>query len=279
MDFSKSQIEFAAEQIGRIDSGEKSIFLENINTQNCIEAKILGNGYMSGVFFSCMFYGNLRVHIAFSNDTDEFNKELAELIRLSLKKANKDSAMIWLRNENIKIFEHIKNEFNIPPEGKYYYASAEYIMRRDNFIKPAENNILEIKPYNAEHIDEYLLLLDEAMSFSSSPPCFYENKEYHLNKFAEYNEKNSFEAFWVNGSLIGLYWRNDAEIDIMAVAAGKRRMGYGSAILTRAIEMVFKNTDKDFAYLYAVDWNVNAQRFYEKYGMELSGHSRLLRMK
>lgn len=70
----------------------------------------------------------------------------------------------------------------------------------------------------------------------------------------------------------------NAEIDFLAVADNQQRKGYGSAILTRAIEMVFENTTEDYAYLYAVDWNRKGQAFYKKYGMEINGHSYLLRL-
>ena len=99
-----------------------------------------------------------------------------------------------------------------------------------------------------------------------------------MKRFTELAENKSFEAFWDDGNLIGLYWRNNAEIDIMAVADQQQRKGYGSIILTRAIEMVFENTAADYAYLYAVVWNQKGQSFYRKFGMEQRGHSYLLRL-
>ena len=50
-------------------------------------------------------------------------------------------------------------------------------------------------------------------------------------------------------------------------------------MLTRALDMVFQKTDADFAYLYAVDWNIKGQSFYKKYGMEQNGHSYHLHIK
>jgi GNAT superfamily N-acetyltransferase len=111
------------------------------------------------------------------------------------------------------------------------------------------------------------------MTFINPPPKFKENKVHYIKHFAERAEKNSFKTFWKDGDLVGLYWRKNAEIDIMAVAAKQQRKGYGTIILTRAIEMVLENTINNYAYLYAVDWNIKGQSFYRKYGMEQNGHS------
>jgi ribosomal protein S18 acetylase RimI-like enzyme len=73
--------------------------------------------------------------------------------------------------------------------------------------------------------------------------------------------------------LVGLYWRKNAEIDFFAVDVNQQRKGYGTIMLTRAINMVFEKTDADFACLYAVDWNLKGQSFYKKYGMAENGHS------
>jgi ribosomal protein S18 acetylase RimI-like enzyme len=116
------------------------------------------------------------------------------------------------------------------------------------------------------------------MDFASPPANYKINKEQNMKLFSERAENNSFEAFWMDDKLIGLYWRKNAEIDTLAVSVKHQRKGYGSAILTRAIEMTFANTSADFVYLYAVDWNPKGQSFYKKYGMEQKGHSCLLRL-
>lgn len=274
----QEEIDYAANKIACIDSGEKGIFLENVNTENQYDVKVFYNTKMSGVFFSCIFYDSLRIHIVFEEDTDKFNGEIASFVESSMEKSNLASVMIWLRNENRKIIEYLKNKFHTKPEGAYYYASAEYIMRRVNFNITNINNILEIRPYEEKYIDKYLLLLDESMTFVNPPPNFCNNKDHFLRHFAERRDKNSFEAFWIADELVGLYWRKNQEIDIMAVATNYQRKGYGSIILTRAIEMALKNTDAEYIYLYAVDWNEKGQAFYKKYGMELNGHSYLLRI-
>jgi len=273
----QSQIERAAALIGRIDSGERSIFLDSVNTENQIECKIFGE--TEGVFFSGTAYKGLRISISFEADTEAFNEEIAALVRSSLKKANRTDCKIWIRNENRKIIEFLKDEFQIPPDGgSHYYASIEFIMRRENFHRETEPCGLEIRPYEKRRIFTYLNMLAHSMTFDNAPR--YRRYVIHNAKgFAKYAKDNAFEAFWKDGALVGLYWRKNAEIDTLAVAAAHQRKGYGTIILTRAIEMVFRHTDKDYAYLYAVDWNEKGQSFYRKYGMEANGHSYGLHLK
>ncbi len=278
MKFYQDQIEFAASQIGYIDSGEKGVFLDTVNTENQIEAKIFHNGGMAGVFYSCVIFGGLRMHISFETDTGEFNEDLAICVQSALKKADMASCSIWIFNEDKKIIRFLKERFRIAPEGAHDYASIEYIMRRERFDRTADQSVLKIRSYEEDHIDDYLILLDGSMTFVDPPPNFLGGKGHWLQCFAERANDNSFEAFWKRDRLVGLYWRKNAEIDILAVGMEHQRKGYGSIILTRAIDMVFKNTDADFAYLYAVNWNVKGQSFFQKYGMVQNGHSYLLKI-
>jgi GNAT superfamily N-acetyltransferase len=145
-------------------------------------------------------------------------------------------------------------------------------MKREKFVK-VENNYLEIRDYEKEHIKDYLKLLDESMDFTIPPPTFIANKEYFQTKFNQCRIEKSFESFWMGTELIGLYWRKGYEIEIMAVSKKYQRKGFGSIILSRAIECCLNNTDDHYAYLYCVDWNEKGQRFYKKFGMEINGHS------
>ena len=271
--WTQAQIDYAAALIGRIDSGERSIFLESVNTEAQVEAKL----FPGGVFYGGTAYKGLRIHIVFETDTGAFNEELAALVRGALKKTGKTSCAIWLWNGNRKIIEHLKEAFHI--NTKRDYASIEFIMRRENF-RPVIDNTLEIRPYEKKRLFAYLSMLDHSMTFADPGPTYRRDFFRHRKRFAELmkNDAFYFEAFWKDGALVGLYWLKNAEVDTLAVAAGQQRKGYGTIILTRALEMAFQHTDKEYAYLYAVDWNAKGQSFYKKYGMEQSGHCYLLRI-
>ena len=280
MKFEPSQIEFIANQIGLIDSGEKGVFLETVNTDKQIDAHIFHDKEVMGVYFSCAIFGGVRISIVLNNDLDTYNTDFAALIENTLQKATSSSCLICVWNKNRKVIEFLKEKFKIQPyNGTHYYSSIEFIMRRVNFNATSENNSVDTRPYEEKYIDKYLMLLDSAMNFGSEPPNYMGKKEEHAKKFAKIAEDNSFESFWKGSELVGLYWRKNAEIDMMAVANNHQRKGYGTIILTRAIEMAFENATNDFAYLYAVDWNTKGQLFYRKYGMEENGHSYLLYLK
>ena len=263
------QLEFAAKLVDSIDSGEGGIFRDSASAKSYVDCKI----YERGVFHSCEIFGGLRVHVALSEDTDEYNEDIAERVKESLMKTQRDSCQIWMRNENKKAIEYLIKEFNVKPNGNYFYASVEFIMRREAFHKAINQSVLEIRPYEEDHIDDYLRLLDGSMTFIDPSSDFMGNKEHYLKHFAERSQQHSFEAFWKDDLLIGLYWRKNAEIDFLAVDVNQQRKGYGTIILTRAINRVFEKTDADFAYLYAVDRNIKGQSFYRKYGMAENGHS------
>jgi ribosomal protein S18 acetylase RimI-like enzyme len=281
MNLELNQIEYAALQIGLIDSGERDIFLKKVNTDDQVDIKLLCDGDVTGVYFSCFFYGDSRVHVAIScsEDTDRYNEEISSCVLSSLEKTKLSSCSIWIRNENKKVIQYLKERFHIKPDcGNHYYASIEFIMRREQ-MKATTLNGLEIRTYEEKYIDDYLQLLDESMTFTDPPPNYRGNKEHYLQYFGERNKNKSFESFYKDNQLIGLYWRKNAEIDTLAIATNSQRKGYGSILLTRAIQMIFKNTDSEYAYLYALDWNEKGQNFYTKYGMEQNSHSYRLCLK
>ena len=270
------EIDFSAKLIGKIDSGEEHIFRENINTENEYYSKVFynQNKNMIGVFFSCVYYGYLRIHIAFTEDTSMFNDEISTLITSTIQKSDLKKGRIWIKNDTKCIIDYVRMFFRITPNcGIYDYTSEEFIMRRANFIKKIDDKSLVIKPFEEKYIVEYLALLDNAMDFVSPVPDYLSHKDNYLELFNEKKTENSFEAFWKDDELIGLYWRDGAEIEIMAVNNNHQRQGYGTEILTRAIDMALINTEKEFVYLYAVDWNEKGRAFYRKYGMELTAHS------
>jgi len=273
-----TQFAFAAEQIGKIDSGERNVFLEKVHTHDQIAAVIFSDKQMQGAFFSCMYCDRLRMHISFIEDTGRYNGEIIDLIRASLEKTGADAANVWIKNDNRIIIAAVKDAFKTVTDGKHDYASIEFIMRRENFTKRDIGSSVDIKPYEDGRLDDYLTLLDSAMTFASPPANFMGRRERYSKKFKELNDNQSFEAMWAGKNLIGLYWRNRAEIETIAVAPAFERMGYGSLLLSRAIERAFSGTQAAYAYLYVVDWNEKGQAFYKKFGMEKSGHSYGLRI-
>ena len=261
----QSQIDLASELIAKIGFEFQTKFLTTVNTEDQVVVKVFGN---EGVYFSRTDENYVTINIAFIENTDLFNDEITELIHQTVAKTESQPVHLWIYKKNTKVIEHLIAHYDIQPSsGESYYASIEFIMRRENFQPKYLHANIDMRPYEEEHIDTYLDMIDDTNFFSG----FSASKEYLMKDFEAYAKKNHFEAFWVNDELVGLYWLNDLEIDMLAVSAKHQGKGYGNDLLTRAIERTFETTDLTFADLYVVDYNPKAQAFYRKYGMEVLG--------
>jgi len=227
-----------------------------------------------GSFFSCIYKRQLRIHAVLNEETEVFNGEIAELIKASMKKFGVESGTIWFRSASVNLLSYLKERFVLTSDDEqFFYHSTEYIMRKDKFDKQFDHSCLDVKPYDEAQIDQYLELLSDAMSFFFPPEDFLQNKASYLEEFQDFKDKNAFEAFWKGDKLVGLYWLGGIEVDTLGVSSHFERSGYGTQILTRAIERVFEqNPETDHALLYAVGWNAKAQNFYRKYGMEVKNY-------
>lgn len=141
-------------------------------------------------------------------------------------------------------------------------------MAKDKFFSIPFHGALVKKAYEENHVDEYLGLLNRAMSFFIPPHDFMLHKQAHRKAFREFQEKDTFEAFWKDDILVGLYWLEGNEVDTLAIDSAVQRQGYGSMILSCALQKIFEITAVDYAVLYCVGWNHQAQKFYQKFGME-----------
>ena len=261
----QSQIDLASELIAKIGFEFQTKFLTTVNTEDQVVVKVFGN---DGVYFSRTDENYVTINIAFEQDADSFNDEITALVQQTVDKAKEKPVHLWIYKQNTKMIEHLIAHYNIKPSsGESYYTSIEFIMRRENFQPKYLHANIDMRPYEEEHIDTYLEMIDGTGFFSG----YSASKVSIMKHFEADANKNQFEAFWVNGELVGLYWLKDLEIDMLAVSAKHQRKGYGNDLLTRAIERTVETTDLAFAVLYAVDYNPKAQAFYKKYGMEVLG--------
>jgi len=229
------------------------------------------NERVAGSFFSCIYDGKLRIHSDLNIETGIFNNEIAELIRNSMELAGTSSGMIWVRTNKKSLTVYLAEHFELTPDPEeFFYYSSEFIMPRSKFNKAFDCSLLTVKPYEESCIDSYLSVLADSMSFFIPPQDFFLDKPQYLKDFSDLRDKNAFEAFWKDDELVGLYWIDGIEVDTMGVSSSYQRLGYGAAILTKAIGRVFlQNPEAEHALLYCVGWNAKAQNFYRKYGMEL----------
>jgi GNAT superfamily N-acetyltransferase len=270
---SDTEKETAHSLISLIDCEEADHFLQAIDGGlRLFTYRFFDDDIDAGVFVSFLYSGMLRIDISFSSDTDKHTNELVGLVNQSIAISDCEKAVIWLRNESKKIIDGLHGYFNQGKTGYDYNGDIEFIMRREDFVHiPVAP--LKACGYVEERFDFYSDMLDEALGTLNLSPQYRKNRLSYREKFRLLEEQKSFESFWIDDELIGLYWRSGAHINNIAVSKRHQSNGYGRKILSRAIENVFKSTTAPFAYLYCADWNDKAIRFYSKMLMQRSGYS------
>ena len=211
----------------------------------------------------------LRIHAVFDDDTDEYNTDIASLINDTIEVSGSLPGKIWVGNHNLKLIDFLKSSYQVTADTEiFHYDSIEYRIDKKQFNNHCIRNLLSSRPYDEHYFDNYLMLLNDSMSFFIPPHDYMACKQKYMREFQEYKTKNTFEAFWKEDTLIGLYWLQGAEIDSIAVSPAFQRQGYGSVVLAHAIQRVFDTNDTTHAKLYSVGWNSKAQFFYQSFGME-----------
>ena len=273
----QEQINKSIELLNRIRTDEGELLPDYVNKKEDKKYEEIENpvvrffddGENAGVFASLVYWDIFRVFIAFEKDTDKYTQELAELIRLVKEKKPGRSPNVHFIADQTKLIEGMRKTMNFNPG---HYASHEFVMDKAHFKGFVNDKQLEIRPFEADRVGEYALLLDNAMTFVSPPTDFRGNTA----NLAERIKENAFSSFYKNGELTGLYWLDNDfyTIDIMAVAPEHQRKGYGSIILSHAIDNVLTVQKKHtMAKLYCVDWNEKGLLFYKKFGMIHKGHT------
>jgi RimJ/RimL family protein N-acetyltransferase len=269
INLTKEQIDKSFELLGRIRTDESDVLLECINGEtDPYIIKYFNDTDNKGVFLSLLYWGSFRIFIAFEKDTDKYTKDLVDLIHSTIEMNQGGNPTIYFIEEQQLIISGLKKVIKFDENS--FYASHEYIMDVSHFEGFVNSQQLYIKPYEEDKIADYLLLLDNSMTFVIPPPRFQENK----SSMSEDLRKKVFYSFYRNEKLVGLYWLDNdfRTIDIMAVDCEYQRQGYGHTILSHAINNIFTEQKKDKATLYCVDWNPKGNAFYQKYGMLSKGH-------
>ncbi|MDR0272825.1 MAG: GNAT family N-acetyltransferase [Clostridiales bacterium] len=279
MHFEHAQTDYQSYNIPMPERIQSNIENESDEINRQLEAKMFYDKKMRGVFFSYTFNQTLRVYISVDEDTDIYNDEFSSLLHSSINQCNCKTGLLWVRKKTPKIIAFLEKGFNATISDElFFYESKKFVIDREHFKKKFKVGILEIKSYDDRYLDDCLRLWEEAMLFCMPPNFHLNNRAHHFEQFRFYRDYLTFETFWKDGELVGFYWNNGNEVDIMAVSPKFQRMGYGSIILTRAIEMIFQKTNSDIAWLIASSFNEKACSFYTKNNMEVRGEYRIPRI-
>ena len=266
----------AAELIGKIDRGERRIFEVGESLQGfdgCLRRLYYSDGKTIGVYSSCILNNALHAAIAFNTDLpDELHNGLKDLIVEDCKYV-KGKADLWYRPENIKVLEVLKA---FPNTGKpnstheLKVRSAYY-----NNLIPNKPDDWVLRPFELEYLDEVIDLLDSSLAHTfadTNTRPFRNNREINKKEWVSQAEWGEFDILYVSDNAAGVYILKGAEIDIIAVSPQYQRRGIGRVLLHHAVDSIKDRCDEE-PFLYCVDSNSAALRFYLREGLTVTGHS------
>lgn len=269
----------AAGLIASIDQGEKWIF-EGANGAGefggVISRLYYAGGDNFGTFYACLFSGRLRIQVAFRKDMpDELRTELQALVTRARRQANTFTS-VWYAPHNVKLEEWL---FHGLPWASRGHKTHEFTMRRENYsaatAADAAFDGIQIRPFESRHTDELCALLDRAMAHTFDDPAarpFAGQRDRLQAEWTAKTAEGDCSLLFYHGSLAGACLLKNAEIDLMAIAPELQGRGLGKRLLHHAIRHIFAVRHKE-PYLYCIDRNEDALRFYLREGMSVTGHS------
>lgn len=267
----------ASELIATIDKGEKWIFegAEGANDfGGFIDRLYYTSGATYGTYCSCIFGGKLRIQIGFNTDMpDELCEEVQALIEGARRKVNTFTS-VWYVPDNEKLENLL---FHCLPWQAGGHKTHELTAFREDFEKcdPILREGVTMLPFDEKYGVEVCTMLDKALAHTFDDPnssVFMKNRD---NLVKEWTEKANIGECCVmleNDEVAGAYILKGAEIDLLAVAVHKQKRGLGKLLLGHAVDHIFHSSE-DLPYLYCIDRNVNALRFYLREGMKVTGYS------
>lgn len=268
--------QLASSIIEKIDQGEKWIFQGADNSSDFggfIDRLFYHQQDTYGTYCASRYCGKLRFQIGFNTDMPEnAQTELLSLMNKARRQLNTHTS-IWYPPENKNLHEFIFNK--LPWKAKGHSTHELTFKRKDDYKDCELPDNIRIIPFMEAYLEACCNLLDESLSHTFDNPnskWFLNHKETNLSEWLEKAKTSNCCIMLENGELAGFYILKGAEIDLMAVQRCKQGNGLGRLLLHHAREHIFK-VEKKEPYLYCIDRNPNALRFYLREGMIISGHS------
>jgi GNAT superfamily N-acetyltransferase len=286
--------QLAIDIIAGIDKGEKWIFqgadgskdfggfidrLFYFATKDAEGTGATINGDIYGTYCSCIYNDKLRIDMGFNKDMpDELEEELLTLITKARGQVNSFTS-IWYPPENKKLDEFLFNRLPWKVNG---HKTHELTFKREDIININNNNSesalppdITIKPFEEKYLIPTCIMLDKSLAHTFDDPdsgVFLQQKEYFNKDWIEKAKTQNCCIMLKNEEILGTYILKNSEIDIIAVSKEHQGNGLGKYLLHHAKDHIF-STQKDEPYLYCIDRNPKALRFYLREGMKITGYS------
>lgn len=264
-------IEEASRLFAQIDSS--IAFMFSMNQRNVLSGYLVKEPDVYGAYFCYKSEESAYIYIAFEKENPVSSSLVSALCRENLLLLRECSVVVWIKYENQLIIRQLKQDF--PCTGTEYGMKEFAMMRSDFYDIPIPTEIT-VKGYQPLHLQEYLSLLDAAMTYHDTANFYSSRADEYREDFLNGDKEGFFKAFWLGTTLIGVYlrdWEYGDELALLAVNVSFQRKGYGACLLHHAANMLFTTTAQNILYLYCVDHNTVANSFYIKQNMKITGHS------
>ena len=267
----------ASKLIATIDKGERWIFEGAEGSKDFggfLEQLYYSRKDIFGTFSSCIYGGKLRIHIGFNTDMpDELSNELLSLIENARHKINTFTS-IWYLPKNEKLQRFLYNNLPWKANG---HKTHELTAHREGFedmdcVLPPGITII---PFEEKYIINTCSMLDKSLAHTFDDPnkgIFLNNRNNIMNEWVEKAKAGECCIMIENNNVVGAYVLKGAEIDFLAIAVDKQGNGLGKQLVRHAINHILSSSD-ELPYLYCIDRNSNALRFYLRQAMKVTGHS------
>jgi len=272
----ENEEQIAADIIATIDQGEKWIFQgaeSNPDFGGFIDRLFYCNGNTYGTYCSCIYKGSLRLQIGFNtNMPADIYDELLTLIIKARKHIN-SFTRVWYPPDNTTLDKFLYNSLPWKAQGHKTHELTFIRGEANNKIDLPDN--IFIIPFSNKYLETTCAMLDKSLSHTFDNPnssVFFNNKEHYLKDWSEKAKTGDCCVIFENEELTGVYILNNAEIDFIAISTEKQGKGLGRLLLHHAKEHIL-TTKEDNPFLYCIDRNPNALRFYLREGMKITGYS------
>ncbi len=269
---SKKEEEKAEALIEKIDCGELWIFKGAFGSEDFtgfIDKLYYEENDKYGTFCTCIFNDCLRIITAFNEDMPlDLVNEVTELI-VKARNIHNSFTHIWYKPENSNL-EHLLFHM-LPWQARGHKTYELKYLAGTQYAEYAVPSNVEILKYKSEYLDQAITMLDKALAHTFAHP---DDRIYEKNKDLMRKRWESEECFLMllDKELVGMYILKDAEIDIMAIDIVHQNKGLGKLLLSHARNYIFYTKQKE-PYLYCIETNIYALRYYLREKMTVTGYS------